>query len=128
MTIKERAKKVINGMVEVLYHPNKLKEYRTPHYKMRVKERGVMDCSVEYILGHFIIEYGFRDLPNSIPKPLLKPHRRAFLLQGRGLQGVVYIIDASGDQAALVTAIAIPHDEWGVLPERFRQYTSTQKK
>ena len=102
-------------------HPQKLKEYRSTHYSMRVDERGVMDCSVEYILGHFYCEYGFRDLPNSIPKPLLKPNRRAFLLQGRGLQGVVYIIDASDDKAALVTAIAIPHDEWGPLPKRYCQ-------
>jgi hypothetical protein len=126
--IKEKVKNVINGIIEVLYHPNKMIEYRTPHYKLRVKERGVMDCSVEYILGHFICEYGFRDMPKSIPKPLLKPNRRAFLVQGRGFQGVVYIIDASDDKAVLVTAIAIPHAEWGVLPERFRKYTSTQKK
>jgi hypothetical protein len=104
---------------KTLFHPNKLREYQTPHYSMRVKERGVMNCSVEYILGHFVCEYGFRDIPKSIPKPLLKLNRRAFLVQGRGLQGVVYIIDASDDKAALVTAIAIPHKEWGVLPPRF---------
>jgi hypothetical protein len=127
--IKEKVKNNINGIVKILYHPNKKKEYKTPHYKLRVKERGVMDCSVEYILGHFICEYGFKDLPNSIPKPLLKPNRRAFLVQGRGLQAVVYIIDASGDTAALVTAIAIPHDEWGVLPKRFCQnWVSASRK
>ncbi len=114
MTVKEIVKKV-----KTLFHPNKLREYQTPHYSKRVKERGVMNCSVEYILGHFVCEYGFRDIPNSIPKPLLKLNRRAFLVQGRGLQGVVYIIDASDDKAALVTAIAIPHAEWGVLPKRF---------
>ena len=124
MTFKELVKKV-----KTLYHPQKLREYRSTHYNMRVDERGVMDCSVEYILGHFICEYGFRDMPNSIPKPLLKPNRRAFLVQGRGLQGVVYIIDASDDKAALVTAIAIPHDEWGVLPKRFIQnWISASKK
>ncbi len=127
MTAKEIVKKVKNAVKEI-FHPQECREYKTPHYKLRVKERGVMDCSVKYILGHFIVEYGFRDLPNSIPKKLLKPHRRAFLLQGRGFQGVVYIIDASDDKAVLVTAISLPHKEWGVLPERFRQYTSTQKK
>jgi hypothetical protein len=123
MTVKELVKKV-----KILFHSQKLKEYKPPHYKMRVKERSVMDCSIEYVLGHFYCEYGFKDTPNSVPKPLLKPNRRAFLVQGRGLQGVVYLIDASGDTAAFVTVITLPHDEWGPLPERFRQYTSTQKK
>ncbi len=124
MTVKEIVEKV-----KILFHPNKLKEYRTPHYKLRVIERNVMDCSVEYILGHFVCEYGFRDIPKAIPKPLIKPNRRAFLVQGRGLQGVVYIIDATDDAAALVTAISIPHEDWGVLPKRFCQgWVSASKK
>ncbi len=118
MTVKE----VVLKIIEIIWHPQKCLEYKTPHFKMRVKERGVMDCSVEYILGHFICEYGFKDIPNAIPKPLIKPNRRAFLLQGRGLQAVVYIIDATDDKAVLVTAIALPHDEWGSLPEWFRQH------
>jgi hypothetical protein len=47
---------------------------------------------------------------------------------GRGLQGVIFIIDATDTKAVKVTVIAIPHDEWGPLPERYRQYTSTVKK
>ena len=69
-----------------------------------------------------IVEYGFKDHPDSEPRPLLKPHRRAFLIQGRGLQGVIYIIDASDDNAVLVTAITVPHDEWGPLPKRYSKF------
>jgi hypothetical protein len=108
----------------------KLQEYKPPHFKMRVEERGADDVSLEHILGNFICEYGYKDRPDSEPRPLLKPHRRAFLIQGRGLQGVIHIIDASDDKAVRVTVITLPHDEWGPLPKRFRTHwmSATKKK
>jgi hypothetical protein len=109
-------------------HPNLMQEHDSKHFLGRIGERGVDNLSILYILGHFIIEYGYKEHPNAEPRPLLKPHRRAFLVQGRGLQGVVYIIDATNTKAVKVTVITVPHEEWGPLPERFRQYTSTQKK
>ena len=109
-------------------HPNKMPEHDSKHCLERIKERGVSNYAIWYILRHFIVEYGYKEHPNSEPRPLLKPHRRAFLVQGRGLQGVVFIIDATDDRAVKVTVITVPHDEWGPLPERFRQYSSTTKK
>ena len=118
----------ISKIVKIILKAFKLKEYKPPHYKQRVVERKAPDYSVIYILGHIIIEYGYKETPNSEPRPLLKPNRRAFLVMGRGTQAIIYIIDASEDVAALVTVITIPHDEWGPLPERYRRYTSVTKK
>ncbi len=109
-------------------HPNKMPEHDSKHYLDRVKERGVENTSIGYDLGHFVIEYGHKDHPNAEPRPLLKPHRRAFLVQRRGLQGVVKLYDATDTRAIKVTVITVPHDEWGPLPERFRQYKSAVKK
>lgn len=108
-------------------HPQKMKEHDSKHFLERLIERLVTNRSIEYILGHIVVEYGFKEHPNAEPRPLRDPHRRAFLIMGRGLQGVVFIIDATDTKAVKVTVITIPHDEWGPLPERFRQYTSTQK-
>jgi hypothetical protein len=109
-------------------HPQKMKEHNSKHYDERVDERGVEDTSIEHDLGHFVIEYGYKEHPNAEPRPLKNPHRRAFLTMGRGLQGVVKLYDATDTKAVKVTVIVVPHDEWGPLPERYRQYTSSQKK
>ena len=109
-------------------HPNIMQEHDSKHLLRRLIERGVANRAIRYILGHFLIEYGYKENPNAEPHPLLKPHRRAFLVQSRGLQGVVFIIDATNTRAVKVTVITVPHDEWGPLPKRFRQYTSAVKK
>ena len=109
-------------------HPQKMKEHDSKHVLERIEERGAENHSITHIFGHFIMEYGFKEYPNSEPRPLKNPHRRAFLVMGRGLQGVVYIIDATDTKAVKVTVIVVPHDEWGPLPERFCNYTSAVKK
>jgi len=105
-----------------------MKEYKPPHYAKRKKERGFDDVSYIHVLGHFIAEYGYKETPTSKPKRLANPHRRAFLVQGRGLQGVIYIIDASGDRVAVITAITTPHDKWGPLPKECLHYYSASKR
>jgi hypothetical protein len=113
---------------KVRKHPNEMPEHDSKHFLERLVERCITNRTIKYIFSHFVIEYGFREHPKAEPRPLKNPHRRAFLVMGRGLQGVIFIIDATDTKAVKVTVIAIPHDEWGPLPERYRQYTSTVKK
>jgi hypothetical protein len=107
----------------------KMKEYVSPHCLEREKERGVPRRSVEHTLGNIVAEYGWKEHPDAEPKPLAHPHRRAFLVQDRGVQGVIKIYDASEDVLVHVTVITLPHAEWGPLPKKYQVgWISNQKK
>ncbi|KYK22663.1 hypothetical protein AYK24_00115 [Thermoplasmatales archaeon SG8-52-4] len=105
-----------------------MKEYKTQHYKKRQVERGFVDKGYIWVLGHFIVEYGYKETHNSIPRRLKNKNRRAFLVPGSGVKGDLILIDASGDVVALPTGITTPLDHWGPLPESERQYYSVSKR
>lgn len=104
-------------------HPCKMQYYESSHCRERRIERGVENTSIEYDLGHFTAEYGYKDHPNAEPRPLSKPNRRAFLVQLRGVQGVLTLWDASDTKVVKVTVIPPPFIEWGPLPKKYLHYT-----
>ena len=103
-------------------HPNKMRSHDSKHYLERVEERNAKNHSITHILGNFFAEYGIKNHPNAEPRPLPNRNRRAFmLLDDRGLQGKLYILDATDTKAVKVTVQEAPNDEWGPLAEKYRQ-------
>jgi hypothetical protein len=102
-------------------HRQKMQEHKSKHHQERVIERKVIDYSAHEIMRDNLGEYGYKDTPTSDPRPLAKPNRRAFLMRGKGVQGVIYILDAADTKVVLVTAITLPHPEWGPLANKYKK-------